>query len=73
MSDYTPSTDEVREVYADAGYHAEMGDLAEDFDHWLAKERAEAWDEGHRAGYQDRKSEGQFVRFVAVNPYRTDA
>ena len=32
-----------------------------------------AWNEGHRAGIEHQRTEGQFIRFVETNPYRTDA
>ena len=32
-----------------------------------------AWNEGHRAGIEYQRTDGQFIRFVETNPYRADA
>lgn len=40
MTNYTPSTEDVRERFT-----REMP-LGSEFDRWLAQERAKAWDEG---------------------------
>ena len=40
MSDYTPTTEEVRNSYAS------WSDAYPEFDRWLAEVKAEAWEEG---------------------------
>jgi len=64
MSDYTPTTEQMREwhvradhlgVYSRKQYEAQ-------FDRWLNKVRAEAWQDGYLAG-------GAVV--AAKNPYRS--
>jgi len=74
MSDYTPTTWTVRSAWAslaedeqNVGYDA----AAAEFDRWLAEVKAAAWDEGRSAGREDQRTKGQFIRFVAENPYRT--
>lgn len=54
MTDYTPTTEEVRCAYiADFGWHAH--DSGADFDRWYAevirKAKAEAWEEGAAAAW----------------------
>lgn len=39
----------------------------------IREAKADAWDEGHAAGYENRRSEGMFVRFVGENPYRQES
>ena len=57
MSDYIPTTEEVRSYYR--GSSATRG---EDFDRWLAEVKAEAWEEG----WKDSLALAHF----ADNPYR---
>ena len=56
MSDYTPTTEEVRNQWA-----CEPDEYAE-FDRWLASVKAEAWDEGYAV---DRR-----FNAPTPNPYR---
>lgn len=58
MNDYTPTTEEVRERFM-----REMP-LGDEFDRWLAQERAKAWDAGCAVGARDE---------ATPNPYRKDA
>ena len=57
MSDYTPTTEEVREL-------APLTE--EEFDRWLAEVKAQAWEEGYISGtvdtHRNEVSKG--------NPYR---
>ena len=77
MSEYTPTTDEVRGDYAHfqtpGGTDPVTGEFAEglaEFDRWLAKHDAEvecaaaekAWDEGEQAGYEDALGEQRGIR-----------
>lgn len=76
MSDYTPTTDEVREAWADSRWdpfgERKWSDHAAEFDRFLAAHdrevAARAWDEGAEAGrlntYEHRP--GREMR----NPYR---
>ena len=50
MSDYTPTTDEVRDHYASYPGARFTPETAERFDRWLASVKAEAWDEGWEEG-----------------------
>lgn len=84
---YTPDTDEVRECWASAevnpdGYTYEglpVPDEAEqyaEFDLWLAGVKADAWDEGYRAGSQDMSDlrAGRLTfQTITSNPYRQEA
>ena len=77
MTDYTPTTEEVRMYYR----HPEGSKIAwyvspDEFDRWLAEVKAEAWEEGaiwQRANAvpDDRRMRARFVgELQAVNPYR---
>ena len=59
--DYTPTTQEVRDVW---GKHSRYME----FDDWLASVKAEAWDEGHMTPRELEQWNGHV--FKAVNPYR---
>ena len=52
MTDYTPTTEEVRARYnADEfGYSAGLNDPCPEFDRWLAEVKAQAWEEGMLVG-----------------------
>ena len=57
MSDYTPPTEQVREIYAEIRHESTRLGLnphRAEFDRWLEQVKAEAWDEGHRTP-QDRE------------------
>ena len=75
MSDYTPTTQEVRTSYGAAVTFPTMSlpERRRAFDRWLGQVRAEAWDEGHDAG-QHNEHEYRPGRAM-TNPYRqeTDA
>lgn len=74
MSDYTPTTEEVREVFCtpitlsqtlSEEFHWEVSGQ---FDRWLASVKAEAWDEGAESAYYDPEIRDQ-VNYPD-NPYR---
>ena len=72
MTDYTPSTQEVKEWYADS--IDRLGGEGE-FDRWLNAERARIWDEGYRRSCMDhstwcRKTNGDHGQ-QQINPYRS--
>ena len=58
MSDYTPTTEEVRD-------HNNW--LGEEFDRWLAEVKAEAWEEGCQSGWERQWQTDDEITF---NPYR---
>jgi hypothetical protein len=63
MSEYTPTTAQVRTDYVRA--HDAWG---QDFDLWLASVKADAWEEGEADG---RHNERCFIDIdEIVNPYR---
>jgi hypothetical protein len=74
VSDYTPTTEEIRLRYSDSRYWGEELDTA--FYRWLAEVKAEAWEEGavwqrENAVPDDRRMKVRFVsELQAVNPYR---
>ena len=65
MTDYTPTTEEVRLRYSDSRYWGE--ELDAQFDRWLAEVKAEAWEEGYAHGNADAFTEARLDR---DNPYR---
>ena len=73
MTDYTPTTEEVRQNWQGYGYtrDSQLGRIkGEDFDRWLAEVKAEAWLEGARSVGED---EFPFREWDEVNPYRNGA
>lgn len=82
MSDYTPTTEEVRDAFAirkwdnfqrnypNSHDKTERDAERERFDRWLAQVKAEAWIEGYYACHQDyqRKS----GPMLTPNPYREE-
>ena len=59
-------TGEVRDIYIDRAPHSTRDDgAAAEFDNWLAKIKADAWDEGRSAGHHDRDNYR-----LHHNPYR---
>ena len=73
MSDYTPTTEEVRHAILYVVERLEyqghpLPGGVEGFDRWLASVKAEAWDEGHATPHELEPFDGH--TFTAVNPYR---
>ena len=71
MSDYTPTTEEVRDAFAEikeddfvGWFKAEAG-----FDRWLAEVKAQAWQEGYKQGSLDNYGSSSDVKY-ADNHYR---
>ena len=67
MSDYTPTTEEVRSAYSAGAWfeiqtELEVHETA--FDRWLAEVKAKAWAEGAQAGFAAPRR-GALI----VNPY----
>ena len=75
MSDYTPTTNEIQATYMRyrGAWNLANGSEAQ-FDRWLEQVKAEAWDEGKRAGLRQSDWEhGDTPRqYIAVNPYRKE-
>ena len=64
---YTPTTEEVRRVYAIDSYSdARNAMRGERFDRWLAEVKADAWEEGYAAGDADAHTKDRLDRY---NPY----
>lgn len=61
MSEYTPSTDEVRGAWIALTYN----NTPEEFDRWLAVVKAEAWEEGKE--YGERRANREIPS--QLNPY----
>lgn len=73
MDDYTPTTEEVREQYwAASGEPTRAAWSARaEFDRRLASVRADAWDEGNQAGWDDgANAQVRSEVTVTLNPYR---
>ena len=62
MPDYTPTTEEVRELFTN-GISRHLTYAGAEFDRWLAEVKAEAWAEGASAGCMCSVAE-------PPNPYR---
>lgn len=72
MSEYKPTTRQIKEVYSAAEGNC-VGILAlrtAEFDRWLASVKAEAWDEGAESAYYDPEYRDQ-VNYPD-NPYRKE-
>lgn len=75
MSEYTPTTEEVREDFAFPWDPEQVGDRparVAAFDRWLAQVEAAAWDEGYEAGEQDVESTAEevLIFYRTPNPHR---
>lgn len=75
MSEYTPTTENIRQTFAyvragldhDDGYPFVMEFHVEAFDRWLAQVKAQVWDEGFQGGYDSAMGVGNIP-----NPYREE-
>ena len=65
MDDYTPSTEDVRESYTYFRGTIPTVEHAAEFDAWLLRVQAEAWEVGANAGYVDALADRETMR----NPY----
>jgi hypothetical protein len=74
MSEYTATTEEVREKYAEPWANARQRRFphSSQFDRWLASVKAEAWDEGHDSGWESRH-EDALAGFMPSGPHESDA
>ena len=82
MSDYTPTTEEVREGYSSWGIAPDENLWQErllldkhraEFDRWLNAERARIWAEGFSAGVNHDLGDWEVAPEPIVNPYEVDA
>lgn len=64
MTDYTPTTEEIRKCYM--GYDAP----SPAFDRWLNAQLADAWDRGRKDGLYDGRAQNPIVFLDRPNPYR---
>lgn len=80
MTEWTPSTEEIRQVYKWSGFDGggrdeeypdrlNASNLAE-FDRWLNGIRAEAWDEGFTLATRNNPNHPHHM--AKMNPYRTE-
>ena len=77
MTDYTPTTQEVRGKYAThqgARYRGQKYlDLRRaEFDRWLNEVKAEAWDEGFTDGINHDLGDWDNAPAIIKNPYREE-
>lgn len=54
MNEYVPTTDDLRKAWVEHTWAYGGTVIAKrEFDRWLAQVKADAWDEGYRAGWSD--------------------
>lgn len=77
MSEYTPTTEQVEDVFLlgaiDAAGGEENPNLAESlamFHRWLREHDAKVWDEGEQAGWSNRDDTDAYLIPEILNPYR---
>ena len=70
MSDYTPTTEEVRDgwvrIINEDGSPSMLRISPEDFDRWLAEVKAQVWEEAYMTGVSDVIAD----KGATMNPYR---
>jgi len=79
--EYTPTLDQVRDVYHLGAIDAANGEENLDhdealamFDRWLQDVKAEAWNEGLSAGLREANDKARgVVNNPALNPYRRES
>ena len=81
MSDYTPTTEEVRDAFAirkwdnfqrnypNSHDKTERDAERERFDRWLAQVKAEAWDEAYRQGIEDERTAEELQVGIGLGGY----
>ena len=74
MNDYTPPTEQVREIYSEIRHESTglgLDPHRAEFDRWLEQVKAEAWHEGYGCGRDDQEAETRTNQMhVTLNPYR---
>ncbi|MGO1755866.1 MAG: hypothetical protein ACTHZ6_16155 [Brevibacterium aurantiacum] len=81
MGDYTPNYGSAREMYAYGAdsFHGTVSrpENRAEFDRFINKVRAEAWDEGLQAGWEECQNPDPFVNdwwdSKAPNPHRIES
>ena len=70
MTDYTPTTEEVRDAFSDYNEDVDGGwyEAEAQFYRWLAEVKAQAWEEGFQGGYDSAMGVGNIP-----NPYRQES
>lgn len=72
MTEYTPDTEEVRELYWAVSGDPRRGSKAwAEFDRWLQKVKAEAWAEGQQSGAKWGVQDWTDEYPPADNPYES--
>jgi hypothetical protein len=69
VSDYPLTTEEVRNAFSLMEDDAATQENFQNFDHWLAEVRAQAWEEGYAAGDADAHTEN---RLDSPNPHKEE-
>ena len=72
--DFTPTTEEVRNALIRSAPRDEWELRGTQFDRWLAEVKAQAWEEGVRAGENNlrvRQNPGTITTYE-LNPYRQE-
>lgn len=80
MSDYTPNEAAVIAAYVDwavvSDREVDTSEAAHEFDRFIADVKADAWDEGLQAGWEECQNPGPFVNdwwdSKAPNPHRIE-
>ena len=75
MSDYTPPTEQVREIYAEIRHESTglgFDPHRAEFDRWLEQVKAEAWDEGFADGVNHDLGDWDNAPAIINNPYRQE-
>ena len=62
MTDYTPTTEEVREAWGEYKCSQPCKECPVEFNRWLAEVKADAWQEGYTAGKP-------YPQLISKNPY----
>lgn len=79
MTDYTPTAEDIEDAWCSRydGEHSwssgeERRGYEAEFNRWLNAIKAEAWDEGHDAGWASRH-EDALIGWVPSDPHESDA
>ena len=68
MSDYTPTTEEVRNRYLSEVFPEDEAE----FDRWLSQVKAAVWDEAIEAQLETQSAVRGITIQIAPNPYREE-
>ena len=75
MTDYTPTTEEVRKAYLSlrggmTWYEGKADAIDAQFDRWLAEVKREVWDDAVNQVIATVRCDSEDVTWVNKNPYR---